>query len=264
MPIYKGSQQINPTDIFVGDKPLQRVYVGDKLVWQKVSGPVITAIKYGLLYNPLAAVDARQITSSDNWTVPSQADRDILVEYTGGASVGGGKLKETGLTYFNTPNTGATNEFNFNGRGAGQRGAQGTDGSFLNLNGSGTYITRTLSGSNYYHFQISYTSASYFLSVLKSTLGASIRLCREATESELLLADGTACTPYIGNDGKIYRTVKIGTQVWLADNLAETKFRNGDWIPGFDSGVYTPFTNEAWAALTTAGMCAYNDDLTNV
>ena len=69
---------------------------------------------------------------------------------------------------------------------------------------------------------------------------------------------------YTGNDGKVYRTICIGTQEWLADNLCETKFRNGDWIPGFDGGVYTPFSNAAWAALTTGALCAYNNDWSNV
>jgi len=76
----------------------------------------------------------------------------------------------------------------------------------------------------------------------------------------LLYTGAGTPTSYAGNDGKIYNVVLIGTQYWIAANLAETKYRNGDWITGFDDGTYTPISNANWAALTTEAMCYYSDN----
>jgi hypothetical protein len=88
-------------------------------------------------------------------------------------------------------------------------------------------------------------------------LGMALRLVRPATVSEQLQADGSACAPYVGNDGLSYPTIKIGTQVWTAVNLAETKYRGGTNIPNVTN-------NATWAGLTSGAMCAYDNDINNV
>ena len=57
-------------------------------------------------------------------------------------------------------------------------------------------------------------------------------------------------------DGNIYEMIQIGTQVWMAENLKVTKYRNGDPIP-------TAYNNSAWSALTTGAYATYNDDASN-
>lgn len=54
-------------------------------------------------------------------------------------------------------------------------------------------------------------------------------------------------------DGNIYHTVKIGDQVWMAENLKTTKYRNGDPIPNVTD-------NEAWGDLNSGAYCCYNND----
>ena len=73
---------------------------------------------YGNLYNWFAVDDSRGL-APEGWHVPTHddwhADNDWneLVDYLGGSVVAGGKMKETGTTHWNSPNTGATNESGF-------------------------------------------------------------------------------------------------------------------------------------------------------
>jgi uncharacterized protein (TIGR02145 family) len=53
------------------------------------------------------------------------SDWNTLITYLGGDSDAGGKMKETGFDYWDSPNTGATNESGFSARGSGLRGAGG-------------------------------------------------------------------------------------------------------------------------------------------
>lgn len=56
-------------------------------------------------------------------------------------------------------------------------------------------------------------------------------------------------------DGNVYQTVTIGSQVWMAENLKVTHYRNGDVIP-FVSDA------DAWGGLSTAACHIYNGDTT--
>lgn len=54
-------------------------------------------------------------------------------------------------------------------------------------------------------------------------------------------------------DGNVYRTVTIGDQVWMAENLRVTRLRDGTRIPAVASGP-------AWAGLETPGLSWYDNN----
>lgn len=53
-------------------------------------------------------------------------------------------------------------------------------------------------------------------------------------------------------DDNIYKTITIGTQTWMAENLRTTRYRNGDPIPQIKQ-------DEAWAGLIAGGFCNFNN-----
>jgi uncharacterized protein (TIGR02145 family) len=53
-------------------------------------------------------------------------------------------------------------------------------------------------------------------------------------------------------DGNVYKTIIIGTQTWMAENLRTTKYKDGVAIPKVTSGT-------EWKNLSAAAYCAYNN-----
>jgi uncharacterized protein (TIGR02145 family) len=66
---------------------------------------------YGKLYNWYTTQG--DTLCPTNWRIPNEEDWTTLTTYLGGQSVAGGKMKSTDTTFWNSPNTGATNESGF-------------------------------------------------------------------------------------------------------------------------------------------------------
>ena len=117
---------------------------------------------YGYLYNWYAVNDSRNI-APDGWHVPTDDEWQILVDYLGGSSVAGGKMKETGTEHWNSPNTGATNESGFTALPGGYRYSGGNYG-YVGYDGYFWSSTEGSSGSawgrvlDYFHSEVSCSS----------------------------------------------------------------------------------------------------------
>jgi uncharacterized protein (TIGR02145 family) len=54
-------------------------------------------------------------------------------------------------------------------------------------------------------------------------------------------------------DGNTYATIEIGTQLWMAENLRTTRYRNGDPIPNVKG-------DDQWTGLRTGAWAHYEND----
>jgi uncharacterized protein (TIGR02145 family) len=225
-------------------------------------------VKYGLLYNWYAATDARNI-ASEGWHVPTKDEFTTLVNYliAGGYGYGGeedyiAKSVASCLFWDTSIVLGSPGldpaENNSSGFNLPPAGGRDSNGSFNPVTmrpagkGAGIWTSTEFPTSVAFYFEIVYNDV-YFHSVINSKrCGLSIRPIKDSTS----LSHGQSGT-YTGNDGKQYRSICIGTQELVSENLCETEFRNGNTIPEVTDSA-------AWASMTTAAMCAPDNDWDNV
>ncbi|MEX0635629.1 MAG: fibrobacter succinogenes major paralogous domain-containing protein [Ferruginibacter sp.] len=104
---------------------------------------------YGKLYNWYTVADPRNLCPT-GWHVPSDSEFTILIDFLGGDSIAGGKMKAT--VGWQTANNGATNESGFLGLPGGSRYSY--YGEFFNVGNNGYWwsSSETSTTTAWYHF----------------------------------------------------------------------------------------------------------------
>ncbi|MBM3405442.1 MAG: hypothetical protein FJY10_11220 [Bacteroidetes bacterium] len=175
--------------------------------------------EYGHLYNWQVASDPRNICP-EGFHVPMNDEFNALINFLGGYQVADGKMKEAGTTHWQPPNTGATNSSGFTALPGGSRsrygvfnGDIGTDAYFWSSSSAPT------SGDGYgvgIDNQGGDIANNY---EIESERGLSIRCIQNSGSNQGLFVDP--------RNGHVYKTIKIGTQTWMAANLNINI--NGSW-----------------------------------
>jgi uncharacterized protein (TIGR02145 family) len=144
--------------------------------------------KYGYLYNWYAAkgiYTTGTIVSTDTlnicpsgWHVPTDAEWTTLTTELGGESVAAGKMKSIWTSFWNSPNTGATNESGFSGLPGGSRDYAG---SFTNIR-SYAYFWSATEAINSFNGWIRYLDSRYVIVDRYGngkSVGASVRCLKD-------------------------------------------------------------------------------------
>ena len=138
---------------------------------------------YGRLYTWNAVMKLSKSTANraqgicpDGWHVPTLAEGEILEDFLGGHMLAGGKLKETGYTHWEEPNTGANNESGFTARGSGN---MSQNGDYFSLKLAFKMWTSTENGIQSIRMQILNTSSNTAFGTKPRTMGFSVRCIKD-------------------------------------------------------------------------------------
>lgn len=215
---------------------------------------------FGRLYNAFAVADSRGIAPS-GWRVPTKADFLALLEYVepgadADSNTAGGHLKSDDEAHWKALNVGADNSMGFSAKGSGSRSSYSNEykGRFSVVKYWTNDLAWTSSGHDFYYAAVLQNATEIFSVSAGAVIaeeGHNIRFIKITTS----LTHGQTDT-VTDQEGNVYDTICIGAQEWMSQDFIGTKFNNNDDITSYDE-------YDDWGALTTAGVCDYNDQETN-
>jgi uncharacterized protein (TIGR02145 family) len=154
---------------------------------------------YGRLYDWNAAMTA----CPDDWHLPTNAEWTTLINYAGGSSTAGTKLKATsGWTSGN-----GTDTLGFSAL----PGGTGNSGGDFGLVGAGGYWWSSE--------EVNYATGATYRMLNDNGNVSGTGAPKEYLYSVRCIQNSSPGTFHDSRDEKVYKKVKIGSQVWMAQNL---------------------------------------------
>ena len=208
------------------------LYAGNALPSGGADGQVLTICDGiptwsigGVCPGKIATMDCANAINNGSLKVMTESNGvNSVIEYTGG-------------------NNGFYNAQNINSKGVTGLKASIVSGNFAKGKGSLIFeITGTPSINGIATFEINIGGTSCILS----------RTVQNPTKNPT-----SGYGPNISDiDGNSYKTVYIGTQEWMAENLKVTKYSDGTTIPNITDNIQ-------WTKLTTGAWCYHTNDINN-
>lgn len=200
-------------------------------LYQSAKQPFVSG--FGLLYN-WYAVNALSFAPT-GWRVATKNDWDALVTEVGGNGIAGKELKA--LVSWLSASV-ALDAYNFHALGTGYRYVD----NYYNRGYYGRWWTATsYDSSTAWAINMHNNNDTTDYNTDAFIIGSSVRLIKN---------DSTDPGSFTDPSGNVYKTVKIGSQVWLDADYRSTKKADNT-----DIALVTDQT--AWAALTSQAYCIY-------
>ncbi|MBI5217930.1 MAG: hypothetical protein HY958_03255, partial [Bacteroidia bacterium] len=224
-------------------------------------------VTYGKLYTYAAIMNGAASSNANpsgvqgvcptGWHLPSDAEWNIMEKYLDstvdttainwvGTDIGG-KLKETGFTHWNSPNTGATNSSGFTALPGGDRYYNGT---FTNVGNDGYWWSATQNdASNAWKRSVDYSTATVDRNNKSKAYGFSVRCLRDDCSTPSTPTQGTH-TPS-GNQiiWKWNKATGASGYKWSTTNSYGTAVDLGTDTAKTETGLTcnTSYTRYVWA-----------------
>jgi uncharacterized protein (TIGR02145 family) len=245
-------------------------------------------LEYGLDLNNNGTLDSGEIDNtltnfvcngSQNTSIPSGAANGQILTYCNGqptwtsngicpgilSSLNCGQNSNNGVLIagvnasgvnssiaYNSSNGGSYNSLSIQSTGVTGLTATLPAGQFSTPSGTLTFTISGIPsavGTAAFAVSIGGQSCSFTRMVFSTTEYSSTHSCGANSVHNNTLQYGTMSD----QQGNTYKTILIGNQEWMAENLNTSIYRNGDQIP-------TGLTSSQWANATTPAWCYYGDN----